>query len=42
MGLLVLSTGGAAVCTVPKVLKMADEAGDVCGYRVFWHYFLLP
>jgi hypothetical protein len=24
MGLLVLSTHGAAVCTVPKILKMAD------------------
>jgi hypothetical protein len=24
MGVLVLSTGGAAVCTVAKILKMAD------------------
>src|SRR5258708_5955369 len=24
MGLLILSTCGAAVCTVPKILKMAD------------------
>src|SRR6266446_8874563 len=37
MGFLVLSTGGAAVCTVPKILEMADEAGDICGYRPSWH-----
>src|SRR6266567_7914727 len=37
MGFLVLSTGGAAVCTVSKILKMADEAGDIGGYRAFWH-----
>ncbi len=37
MGFLVLSTNGVAVCTVSKILKMADEAGDIAGYRGFWH-----
>src|SRR4029077_2079357 len=37
MRFLVLPTYGAAVCTVPKVLKMADQAGDICGYRAFRH-----
>jgi len=29
MGFLILSTLGAAVRAIPKVLKMADQAGDV-------------
>src|SRR5712671_1832532 len=37
MGFLVLSTGGAAVCTVPKIFKMAYETRDICGYRRSWH-----
>jgi len=31
MGFLVLSTWGAAVCTVAKILKVANEAGEICG-----------
>src|ERR1700683_2174002 len=34
MGFLVLSTCGASVCTVSKILEMADQARDVCGARV--------
>jgi len=28
------------VCTVPKILKMPDKAGDICGHRAFWHLLL--
>ena len=28
---------GAAMCAVAKILKIADQAGDICGYRAFWH-----
>src|SRR6266404_3959814 len=34
---LVLPTDGAAVCTVPKILEVANEAGEICGRRVLWH-----
>src|SRR6266446_7943610 len=37
MGFLVLSTGGAAMCTIPKIFKMADQTGDICGHRACWH-----
>ena len=25
------------MCAVAKILKMADQADDICGYRAFWH-----
>src|SRR6266436_4323672 len=36
-GFLVLSTCGSTVCTVAKILEMADQIGDICRYRAFWH-----